>query len=301
MIRAENDQVMPPECSIKLFDAVGCPESSICLKGMDHYSAMAGLAGIMDDLVSFFSADRPADWNPLLVQEPLAPVTLLGGFIKDIADLIAATPKEGCAHMVGARIEMTVNGKKVKSNFDFTLGENGCFKLQGVFPEVGCAGLGRGTYPWIIGGEKKVFCGTKSSDSALKLEDLIGPESMMRYRMAVGLAIGVALSPDLINNYAKTTVKNGGSELILTLTGVQKKAKGSADIVFDASGRYPKRVVWNTDNSVGQVEFTYWQINAASHNSLFEPDETLVQQAVQQRDVMQMFASIFQYITESVD
>ena len=301
MVRAENDQIMPPECSIRLFDAVGVPESTICLEGMGHYSAMAGLSGIMDDLTAFFAEDMPADWKPLKVEEKLTPVALLGGFIKDLSSLIAAQPKAGCAHMAGVKVDVDVKGKKFKSSFDLALGENGCFKLSGEFPEVGRAGLGRGSYPWIIGGEKKVFCGTKSADNELKLADLIGPESMLRYRMAVGLAAGASLSPDLINNYAKSSVKNGGDESVLTLTSVKKEAKGSADIVFDASGRYPKRVVWDVGDSKGKVEFTHWQINAASHSSLFEPDGKLVRQEVLERDVMQMFASAFQFITESVD
>ncbi|MFO7937231.1 MAG: hypothetical protein R6V06_06465 [Kiritimatiellia bacterium] len=298
MVRAEKDQIMPPECSIRLFDAVGHPESMICLKGMGHYSAMAGLSGVMDDLTSFFAEDMPADWKPSAVRNNLTPVVLLGVFIRDLSELIAAEPKDGCAHMVGMKLEFDVKGKKFKADFDLALGNNGCFKLSGVFPEVGRAGLGRGSFPWITGGGKKVFCGTELFDENLKLVDLTDSESMLYYRMAAGLAAGAALSPELINNYAEATVKNRDGNKVLHLVSVKKEQKGSADIVFDSSGRFPQRLVWDLEDSSGKIEFSHWQINAASHSSLFDPDENLVRQKVRQKDVMQMFASAFQFVTD---
>jgi hypothetical protein len=298
MVRAENDQIMAPECSIKLFDAVGSPESQVCLKGMGHYSAMAGLAGIMDDLTSFFAEDLPAEWKPQVADNTLTPVVLLGGFLTDISALIAASPKKGCAHMAGVRVEFSVKGRSQKFDFNLVLGEDGCFKLSGVFPEVGSAGLGRGAFPWIIGGGKKVFCGTQSADPDLKLADMIGPDAMLRYRMAVGLAAGASLSPDLINNYAKAGIRNGGGRRILTLASLHKEAKGGAEIIFDESGRHPLKAVWDVGESKGSVEFTHWQINAASHSSLFEPDDGVERQDVLQQDVLQMFASAFQFLAE---
>jgi len=65
--------------------------------------------------------------------------------------------------MAGLKVDVSVKGKKFKSNFDLALGENGRFKLSGDFPEVGRAGLGRSSYSWIIGGEKSFLRNKLSS------------------------------------------------------------------------------------------------------------------------------------------
>ncbi|MDA3925793.1 MAG: acetylxylan esterase [Kiritimatiellae bacterium] len=299
MVRAEKDQIMPPACSIALFNAVNSPESEICLKGMGHYSAMAGLSGIMDDLVAFFAADVPASWKPPVDTYENASVEMIGYLLKDLSSYLTAAPKEGCAHMVGLKTSFNIKGKEHKFDFELALGNQGRFKLTGTFPEVGYAGFGRGDAPWIIGGQKSVFRGTRSSDPDLTLASLIDPQALLHYRMALGLAAGAALSPDLIKNYAAFKVENGKNNTrILCLKGIKKKSKGNLRITFDGAGRYPLEAEWDVEGVKGRIDFTHWQINAASDNSIFEPSDDIVKQDVLQRDVLQMFASIFQFAVE---
>jgi len=299
MVRAEKDQIMPPACSIKLFNAVNSPESEICLKGMGHYSAMAGLAGIMDDLTAFFAEDVPESWKPPADAQVSPPVEMIGYLLKDISALLNAAPKEGCAHMIGVQTQFAIKGKEQKFDFELALGNQGRFKLTGNFPEVGKAGFGRGASPWIIGGQKRVFCGTQSFDSGRKLVDLIGPQAILRYRMALGLAAGASLSPDLINNYATLSVESGKNNTrILSLKGIKKKAKGELQLIFDSAGRYPLKAEWDVEGVTGSIDFTHWQINAASDNTIFEPSGDLEKQDVLQQDVLQMFASVFQFLVE---
>ena len=298
MLRAEKDQIMPPECSLKLFKAVGAPDCEICLKGMGHYSAMAGLAGIMNDLTAFFSEDMPSSWKPSHANHDSAPVEMTATLLKDISSLLIASPKAGCAHMIGLRTEFKVKEKLHKFNFELALGNDGQFKLTGNFPEVGNAGFGRGGFPWIIGGQKRVFCGTQTFDAGRKMAEMIDPQMLLRYRMVLGLTAAAALSPDLINNYATLSEAAGENNTrILSLTGI-KKSKGDLRLTFDSTGRYPLKAEWDIKGVSGKIEFTHWQINAASDNSIFEPAEDLVRQDVLQQDVLQMFASIFQFIVE---
>jgi dienelactone hydrolase len=295
MVRAGNDEIMPPACSLKLFDAVGYPESHLCLEGMGHYSAMAGLSGIMDDLTAFFAADMPAGWTPPPRSSGITAVSLLGTLLKDLAALIAARPKEGCAHMAGAKVSFEQGGKSESFHFELSLGTGGRFKIDGVFPAVGRAGFGRGSFPWLSGGGR-IFCGTRGEGDAPALAEMIGAEAMLKYRMAAGLAAGASLSPDLINSYAKATVTNGAESLVLLLESIRETPRGRVQIAFDRSGRYPQSAQWTLDQSSGEVEFTHWQIDAAAHESLFEPDESLTRQEVLRDDVLQMFASVFRFL-----
>ncbi|MDD2598143.1 MAG: alpha/beta hydrolase family protein, partial [Kiritimatiellae bacterium] len=227
MVRAEKDEIMPPACSLKLFNAVGSQQSEISLAGVGHYSAMAGLAGIMDGLTAFFAADVPATWHPPENTQHSAPVELVGSLLKDLAALLAASPKEGCAHMIALQSEITADGKPFKVNFELALGTEGRFKLAGTFPEVGHAGLGRGEFPWIIGGQSRVFCGTRAVDPQRALANLIDPQALLYYRMALGLVTGSSLAPELIHNYAVLSEEKGEQgQRILALKELKRKLDG---------------------------------------------------------------------------
>ncbi|MFA7174627.1 MAG: hypothetical protein WC340_14680 [Kiritimatiellia bacterium] len=299
MVRAEKDEIMPPACSLKLFNAVSSPQSEICLEGMGHYSAMAGLAGIMDGLTAFFAEDVPASWCPPENTQSSAPVELVGSLLKDLAVLLAVSPKQGCAHMIALQSEFTVNGKPFKVNFELALGAEGRFKLAGTFPEVGHAGFGRGESPWIIGGQSRVFCGTRSFEPQRTLTNLVDPQTLLYYRMALGLVTGSSLAPDLIHNYAVLSEEKGEQgRRILAVKELKKKIEGELRLTFDSAGQCPLNAEWRTKGGSGSIRFTAWQMNAAADNSIFEPAAELEQQAVEQGDVLQMFASIFQFLVE---
>ena len=300
MVRAENDEIMPPACSLKLFNAVASPDSEICLEGLGHYSALAGLAGIMHDIISFFAADLPANWSPAVHKQTTAPIEMFSAILKDVVTLLTATPKENCTHMMGMRANFKMEEKEYKFNFDIALGSNGRFKFIGNFPEIGQTGMGRGDFPWIIGGQKQVFCGTLSADPTRTITSLfLDPQALLRYRMATGLMSAAALAPELINNYATLTeIPDGPNTRILCLNGTGKPSKGEIKLSFDKTGGQLLKAVWTTRKSSGQIDFTHWQINAATDNSVFEPATDLTQQNVLQQDVLQMFASSLQFIME---
>jgi len=301
MVRAEKDEIMPPKCSLKLFKAVGYPETQICMKGMGHYSAMAGLAGIMDDLTAFFAADMPDESRVPVRKSEITAVSLLGEFLKDLAALITAQPQDGSAHMAGTQVVFDLNGKKIKFNCNLVLGSQGRFALKGVFPEIGQAGFGRGDFPWIAG-STNVFCGTRGvSATSPGLAELIGQDVILKYQMAVGLANGTALSPDLISNYARTSIRNENSHRVLVLDVVNKKSPGKIEIVFDSGGKQPLEANWSFEDSSGAIKFTHWQINAAAHGTLFEPEAKLRRHDVKRMDVLQMFASVFRFLIDKAD
>jgi hypothetical protein len=253
----------------------------------------------MDDLVAFFAADLPASWTPPVESYENVSVEMVGYVLKDLLSFLTAAPQAECAHMVGLKTAFNIDGKEHKFNFELALGTQGRFKLTGNFPEVGYAGLGRGEAPWMIGGQKRVFSGTRSSDADLTLASLIAPEALLRYRMALGLAAGASLSPDLIKNYADFRVEAGPDNTrVLCVTGTKKKSRGDLRLTFDGAGRYPLAAEWDVEGVKGRIDFTHWQVNAASDNSVFEPPENLEKQDVLQRDVLQMFASIFQFAVE---
>ena len=301
MVRAENDEIMPPECSLKLFDAIGYPESQICLPGMGHYSAMAGLTGIMDDLTAFFAEDMPTGWTPPVRTNSVTAVSLLGNLLKDLSAFLIAQPKDGCSHMAGVKVEFETEKKKHRFNFNLSLGTQGKFKIDGNFPEVGAAGLGRGVFPWLIG-STNVFCGTVVNEtSEPTLTALIGDEALIKYRMAMGLVAGVSFSPDLINNYAKCSTRIVDNKRVLILESVHKKIKGDVEISFDSSGTQPLSARWDLAGSRGTIDVTHWQINAVAHDALFEPANNLVRQDVRSQDVLQMFASVFRFLIDKTD
>ncbi|MDD2601002.1 MAG: hypothetical protein PHO37_17555, partial [Kiritimatiellae bacterium] len=151
----------------------------------------------------------------------------------------------------------------------------------------------------IIGGQSRVFCGTRAVDPQRALANLIDPQALLYYRMALGLVTGASLAPELIHNYAVLSEEKGEQgQRILALKELKRKLDGELRLTFDSTGQCPLKAEWKVKGGSGTIRFTAWQMNAAADNSIFEPAADLERQAVDQGDVLQMFASVFQFLAE---
>ena len=301
MVCAEKDQVIPPDCGQRLAEAAGFADRVTWLKGMDHYTAMAGFPQIMEDVVAFFGADVPKTWQPPAANGEKSAFELVGGFLAGVSSFAGGQPKADTAHMVGVEAELTVDGKRERVAFDLVRGGQGRFRLDGTFPVVGRAGLGMGEYPWLIGGGQRVFCGTAEAAEGRHPADFVQPQRMMRFRAGVGALAGVALSPEALKQYytlSEVRQKNGEREVDLSID--YRKTKGALHWVFAKDG-VPRDVTWTFPETSGHVKFTHWRLNAVVDDSIFNAPAGLPQQPVRQEDVARMLAAVFEYAVEATE
>lgn len=302
MVCAENDQVLPPEGGRKLADAAGCADQVIWLKGMDHYTAMAGFPKVMEEVVAFFGAETPAAWKPPVTNGTPSVMDTVGQFLSGLATLLGGQPSEGRAHMVGLNATVKVSEKTYEAHFDYACASQGRFRLVGTFPEVGKAGLGQGSYPWLIGGGKVVFCGTEDIVTGRRPSEYILPQFLMRFQIGAGLLAGAALAPEALKPYATIKETHGEQgERVIELAVTHKRTKGIVKLAFSQVDTTPLWVSWTFDESSGAVRFTHWRLNAVVDDSVFDAPPGLPQKAVQQEDVVRMFASVFQFAMEATE
>ena len=302
MVCAENDQVLPPEGGRKLAEAAGCAEQVIWLKGMDHYTAMAGFPKVMEEVVAFFGTETPAAWKKPDANGVPSPMDTVGQFLSGLAAILGGQPSTNRAHMVGVDANVTVAGKTYAARFDYACADQGRFKLTGVFPEVGKAGLGLGSYPWLIGGGKVVFCGTEGAVPGRLPSEYIVPQLLMRFQIGAGLLAGAALAPEALKPYATVTETHGAqNERVLELAVTHKRTKGLVQLAFSRIDATPLWISWTFDESSGRVSFTHWRLNMMAEDSMFDAPPGLPQKAVRQEDVVRMFASVFQFAMEATE
>lgn len=301
MVCAAEDEVVPPECGRRLAEAAGFADRVTWLPGMGHYTAMAGFPQIMKDIVAFFGADVPGTWQPPQGNGEKTPTELLGLFLSGIAAMAGGQPAANTAHMVGLDAEVTVDGKAQHVVLDYMRGDQGRFKLAGEFPVVGKAGLGQGEYPWLIGGGKRVFCGTVEGAEGRTAATLIAPQRLMRFRVGVGALAGVALSPEALKEYYTLGDAQGtNGERVVEVKVDHKKTKGVLRLSF-AKDATPLSAEWAFGEVTGKVRFTHWRLNAVVDDSVFDAPSGLPRQAVRQAEVLQMFASVFEFAVEATE
>ncbi len=301
MICAAEDEVVPPDCGRRLAEAAGFADHVTWLPGMGHYTAMAGFPQIMTDIVAFFGADVPGTWHPPQGNGEKTPTELLGLFLSGIATMAGGQPATNTAHMVGVDAEVVVDGQPQHVAFDYVRGTQSRFKLTGEFPVVGKAGLGQGEYPWLIGGGKTVFCGTVEGSEGRTAAPLIAPSRLMRFRVGAGALAGASLSLEALKEYytlGETPGTNG--ERVVAAQINYKDAKGTLNLAF-AKDATPLSAAWAFGKVTGKVRFTHWRLNAVADDSVFDAPPGLPQKAVRQADVLQMFASVFEFAVEATE
>ncbi len=301
MVCAERDEVVPPACARKLADAAGCADRITWLAGLGHYTAMAAFPRILGDISAFFGEDAPPDWTPPGENGEGTPTALLARFLAGLATLLGSDPLEQTAHLAGGEAEVTQDGKTFTCSFDFARGTQGRFRLQGEFPVVGQAGLGYGSCPWLIGGGKTVFCGTRDAGDGRPLSARLAPQGLLRYRVAVGALTAAALAPEALGQYytlREEPAGKAGRRIRLILD--YRKAKGFLTLTFAAQA-LPTEIEWDFGKARGRLRLTHWRVNAVADDALFEAPAGLPRREVRQEDLLRMFVSAAEFGLEAME
>jgi len=306
MVNAGEDEVVPRACSEKLAEALGIGDAVVWLDGLGHYTAMAELPRVLKSTAAFFAQDMP----PGVAAGPppgrtRTAVEILAVLINQAATLAVLEPQPGRCHFADLDFSITVEGKEaIPGRVSLVRGSGERFKLDGVLPEVGEVALGQGTFPWMASaGKKVVFKGTvEAAGEAAGPWRFADPQYIDRLRMLAGAAGGVALAPDILNQFCTIRQRGpsaaGGPVFEVTLTG---RDGGTLEIELSQDGQAPRRIAFDAGGARGRIDVRGWQVNTVAHPAMFEPPAGSPVREVEGEDVHRVFGAALNFVMEKME
>lgn len=302
MVLAENDQVLPAAGGRDLARAASAPDGVILLKGMDHYTALAGLPRILNQLADFFRADTPETWHPAPAPDALTPIQKVGALLSDITRLLSANTHPEKMHLVGFEAAVERGGKDYHARVHYACDGRGRFKIQGTFPGIDEAGFGLKPTPWITGAGKRLFVGRNDFSEERRLEDFVRPQSLIRYRMFLGMLTGAGLAPGTLQPYMTLNEARGSErERVLEMELRHRSLRITVRMGFARHDGTPRWLTWNDAQGGGRIDISHWGINVAANEEVFAPPDELPRTDVRQDDLLQMIAALFDYALETLE
>jgi hypothetical protein len=307
MVNAVKDEVIPRACTEKLAAALGISDKVRWLDGLGHYTAIAALPQILEEMVAFFGQDL----DPSLRVKPAAsaartPTETVLRLAQQALGFLTAEPANGRCHFAEVVASVTPKGQKsINGRLLFVRGSEGKFKLESKLPVVGEVAMGQGKYPWMASAGKKLFKGVKGLKA--KPGDPLafaGPEGMMRVRVVAGALAGAMLAPEILDSVVTVTeepARDGKRALRLTIKGRKGRGGGTLELAFRPDGKTPESLSFDVPAAKGTVEFRQWQTNTIAPDEAFDPPIGLAEQEVEAVALQRVFSAMFSFAMENLE
>jgi dienelactone hydrolase len=303
MINASEDEVIPRGCTDRLAEAACVTDQVVWLDGLAHYTAMAALPGIVEQLGEFFARDLPEGITLPADPEPaeLPPEHRLARFVRELLVLIGPPPTEGRCHLIHLEAEVTgKNGKSQNGRLELVRGHGERFRLACQLPKIGGASFGNGSEPWLQSENGRCFVGSVGDAGGRPLLAYLDPQFLLKIRVGWGALSAMTVSPNAFREYLKVTVeKQENNQEMLVIELNHRHAKGRGELLFAADGTTPVSLHFTGDGASGTIHFRQWQIDTLGTEELFRPP-TSEQKEVSREDIYRMFAAVFAFAGESI-
>lgn len=304
MVNATDDEVIPRACTDRLAAAAGITDQVVWLDGMAHYTAMAALPSIVQQLGDFFAKDLPPGIT--LPAEPeaavLPPEHRLARFVQGLLALIGPSPAKGRCLLAKLQGEIKDKGGKTQSGqLELVRGEAEQFRLACRLPKVGGLALGNGAAPWLQSDQGRCFVGELGDAGNRTLTSYLDPGFLLKVRVVWGALCAMTVSPNAFREYLTVTVrKQENGQEVLDIDLHHRHAKGHGELLFAADGVTPEALRFTSpDGLTGTIQFQQWQLDTVAANGLFQaPGSDL--KPVPREDLYRMFAAVFAFAGESV-
>lgn len=300
MICAAEDEVVFPDCSRELAAVAGCDIT--WLPGLGHYTVAAAMPQIMDELVRFFSADRPASWrSPAEITAQNNAMRLTGSFLQGALSLLNSSPMPGSMHRCQLDFSINLPTNTLKGSIDYCRGSGGRYRIAGTIPQLGLAQIGQGEYPWLAGANNSVFVGTIDAQAGRGCTQYITPRLMIQWQVGVGALAGAAMAPDLLKQFctiSNSSAPDGGASLIMSSTHDQVQAEVTLGFAPDET---PREMLFNAMGYSGTITIKEWLINTPEQAEIFAPPASDNTTNVRQEDVLRMIAALMERLLEETE
>jgi dienelactone hydrolase len=300
MICAAEDEVVPPECSQELAEAVGCDIN--WLPGLGHYTVAAAMPKILEDLQRFFSADRPASWRaPGVIAAQNNAMRLTGSFLQDLLALLNSSPMPGTMQRCQLDFKLSIQQESFNGSIDYCRGSGGRYRLAGAIPRLGQAQIGQDEFPWLAGANNSVFVGSVDAQAGRGCGQYVTPRLFVQWQVGIGSLAGAAMAPDLLKqfcNFNNSSAPDGGTTLIISSAHDEVPAEVTLSFAPDET---PRELRFNALGYAGTINIQKWQINGPEEAELFAPPPNAKAKDVRQEDVLRMIAALMERILEEAE
>jgi fermentation-respiration switch protein FrsA (DUF1100 family) len=303
MVNAAEDEVIPRACTEKLAEALGIRGKVRWLEGLGHYTAIAALPQVLEQMVQFFAEDL----DPSLRVKPATattktPVEVVLRLVQQALGFLTAEPLRGHCHFAELTASVTPRGQKpLEGRLLAARGAEGRFKLDCKLPIVGDVALGQGKYPWMASATK-VFKGVKNlKDKPGDPLAFADPKSMTRINVVAGAVAGAMLAPDILDSLVSVADErsaDGKRTIRLTLKG---RNRGALALSVKEDGKTPQLLSFDVPGAKGAIQFRQWQINTVAPEGVFDPPSGLAEQEVDAAELQRVFSAMFSFAMENLE
>lgn len=302
MVNAAEDEVIPRACTEKLADALGIGQRVTWLEGLGHYTAIAALPQILEQMVRFFSEDL----DPSLRVKPApvaakTPVQVVLRLVEQALGFLTAQPARGRCHFAELVASVTPEGQKpLEGRLLIARGADHKFKIECKLPVVGEVSLGQGDYPWLASA-KKVFKGVKNLQG--KPGDPLAfanPAFMTRIQVAAGAVAGAMFAPEILDSLvsvAEVRSPDGTRTIRLSAKG---RNRGTLALAMREDGNTPRQASFDVPGASGTIQFRQWQIGTVAPDGLFDPPSGIPEQEVDASELQRVFSAMFNFAMENL-
>ncbi|MGO8751330.1 MAG: alpha/beta hydrolase family protein [Thermoguttaceae bacterium] len=302
MVNAGEDEVIPRACTERLAAALGLGGRVQWLDGLGHYTAMAELPQVLEEMAAFFAQDLPPGTKLAAPPAGRNPVQVLLAIAQEGIGMLRTEPAAGHCHLADVEIAATPRGAQpITGRVRLIRGTEGKFHLECRAPVIGEVAIGQGAYPWMRSTEKVLFQGTKNAPA--KPGDpfaFVDPWYLARLRMVSGALAGAALAPDVLESLAgicEVPPFNGHPAIRVTLQG---RSAGTFLVLLKEDRKSPHGLTFDLPGVKGTLKFHAWETNTVAHDTMFAPPPGLTEKAVEPVELQRIFSAMFNFAMENL-
>lgn len=292
MINAADDEVIPPDCTRRLAQALGIADRVQWLAGLGHYTALAALPNVLTTAADFFAQDLPAHARTRAARPAAGPLQAVMNLLSQAALLVGPDPAAGHGHLVDLEADVTRAGAQpLAIRLRLVRGWAGRFRIEAHAPVVGHVALGMADYPWMLGAGNTVFKGVPASSGPTDPLAHANPQHALKLRVLAGALGAAGMARQVLESLATVTDDSTPTEPAVRVE-LKNGRRDAARLVLKPD-RTPLRLTVAARGVQVEVRFRQWQPNTVIPDELFVEPAGARCQEVDRKDLERMIAALF--------
>ena len=296
---AENDQVIPRECSQKLVKACGMVGKNIIIPGVGHYTAIAGLPAILNSFTRFFADSTvPARQQVKLPEDK----EIIRNIFNQFYRLFEFKAPDGKCIFICAKFNVEDKYRTLlDGSMELVRGNNKQVKLllnlkkSPLGRDMRNFALGYASSPWVLSGKGTLYSGQLEPLPDSSPAKYLIPQVTQLQQFIIGIlamAGGGVLTP--LEKWVKIEIQHDGSGQRY----INIRAQGLlAKVYLEPVSGAPQKILINSGQFRAEIVFTQWNLAAPASPGIFKPADRKGGKnvKVKQQNLDRMFASLLNF------
>ncbi len=300
MFNAENDEVVPMECTMEFAGKAGMKEKVQILPGLGHYTAIAGLPQILAEFAAFLADDTVPKVEP---PAPSNDQAVIRSVFRQLSRLLRMTPDEGYCFYIDTDFTYRENDDVVaKGALAVIRGTGNQFKVllrsEKLPLKVGNLFMGYDQSPWVVSNAGSTYRGSIDPEGKCAA-DFFDPRVQLYRDMAAGIfdmaALGMLEPLKQFCSLTLTKDENGNRQVEVVI-----EKKEFIYISLKPGTEIPTKLTYKSRKASGEINFRQWMLDAPADPQLFAPEAPKGGKVteVSERDLNRVIAASVNFLIE---